>query len=112
MGELLARAIAAQRPDIATVERVIGKRGGRVYVDFLQNGYGKLLVSPYCVRPLAGAPVSLPLEWNQVKPGLTATAFNLRNAVEWIREHGDPMREVLDLKPNLVRALGKLQERM
>jgi bifunctional non-homologous end joining protein LigD len=112
LGELLARAIARQRPDIATVERVIGKRAGRVYVDFLQNGHGKLLVSPFCVRPLPGAPVSLPLEWSEVKPGLTATSYTIHNAADWMRKHGDPMRAVLDLRPNLVGALGKLQERM
>jgi bifunctional non-homologous end joining protein LigD len=111
LGELLARAIAKQRPDIATVERVIGKRAGRVYVDFLQNGHGKLLVSPFCVRPLPGAPVSLPITWDDVKPGLTATTFTIRNAVARMRELGDPMSGVMKARPKLVRALTKLQER-
>jgi bifunctional non-homologous end joining protein LigD len=68
LGELLARAIVKREPALATVERVISKRAGKVYVDFLQNGHGKLLVSPFCVRPLDGAPVSMPLDWSEVVP--------------------------------------------
>ncbi|MGQ0560783.1 MAG: non-homologous end-joining DNA ligase LigD [Gemmatimonadota bacterium] len=42
------------------------EREGKVYVDFLQNGHGKLLAAPYRVRPLPGATVSAPLEWKEV----------------------------------------------
>jgi bifunctional non-homologous end joining protein LigD len=110
--ELLARAIVNQQPQIATIERVISKRAGRVYVDFGQNGHGKLLVSPLCVRPLPSAPVSMPIEWDEVKPGLTPTQFTIRNAIPRLRERGDPLRRVLDLKPDLMRALSKLYERV
>jgi bifunctional non-homologous end joining protein LigD len=110
--ELLARAIVNQQPQIATIERVISKRAGRVYVDFGQNGHGKLLVSPLCVRPLPGAPVSMPIDWDEVKPGLTATQFTIQNAIPRLRERGDPLRRVLDLKPDLMQALSKLYERV
>ena len=110
--ELLARAIVNQQPGIATIERVISKRAGRVYVDFGQNGHGKLLVSPLCVRPLPGAPVSMPIEWSEVKKGLTPTQFTIQNAIRRLREHGDPLRPVLDLKPDLMHALSKLYERV
>ena len=101
-----------QQPGIATIERVISKRAGRVYVDFGQNGHGKLLVSPLCVRPLPGAPVSMPIEWSEVKKGLTPTQFTIQNAIRRLREHGDPLRPVLDLKPDLMHALSKLYERV
>ncbi len=110
--ELLARAIVVQQPEIATIERVISKRAGRVYVDFGQNGHGKLLVSPLCVRPIAGAPVSMPIEWEEVKPGLTPTQFTIQNGPARLRERGDPLRQVLDLKPDLMSALSKLYERV
>ena len=41
-------------------------REGKVYVDFGQNGHGKLIVAPYSVRPLPGATVSTPLAWTEV----------------------------------------------
>jgi bifunctional non-homologous end joining protein LigD len=110
LGELLARAIAARRPDIATIERVIGKRAGKVYVDFLQNGHGKLLVSPFCLRPLPGAPVSMTLDWDEVKPGLSIMDFTIANAPARMRERGDPMRELLSVRPDLMSALSKLYE--
>ena len=58
LGELLSRALEAEHPDIATTARAIGERGGRVYLDFLQNGRGKTIAAPYTVRPRPGAPVS------------------------------------------------------
>src|SRR6266566_3469524 len=47
LGGLLARVIAAELPDIATVTRQVQKRGGKVYLDYVQNGHGRLLVAPY-----------------------------------------------------------------
>lgn len=110
LGELLARASAGRRPDIATIERAIGKRAGKVYVDFLQNGHGKLLVSPFCVRPLPGAPVSMPLSWAEVRPGLSLADFTIKTAPAHLQTQGDPMRDVLQLQPDLMQALGKLYE--
>jgi bifunctional non-homologous end joining protein LigD len=112
LGELLARAIAAQRPELATIERAITKRAGKVYVDFLQNGHGKLLVSPFCVRPLPGAPVSMPVSWAEVKPGLNIMDFTIANAPARLRATGDPLSEVLTWQPDLLRALGKLYEKV
>ena len=110
IGELLARAIVQRRPNIATIERVVSKRAGKVYVDFLQNGYGKLLVSPFCVRPLPGAPVSMPIDWSEVATGLEPTQYTIRNAPERLQERGDPLCAVLDLRPDLVSMLSRLQE--
>jgi bifunctional non-homologous end joining protein LigD len=110
LGELLARAIVKREPALATVERVISKRAGKVYVDFLQNGHGKLLVSPFCVRPLDGAPVSMPLDWSEVVPGLSIKDYTIANAVPRMRERGDPLRDVLELRPDLLGALRKLAD--
>src|SRR6185295_19085472 len=75
VAELISRVIAEQLPDIATVARHVSNRGGRVYLDYLQNGHGKLIVSPFSVRPLPRAPVSMPLAWSEVKPGMDPTSF-------------------------------------
>jgi len=111
-GELLARAIVKEAPAIATVERVPSKREGKVYVDFLQNGHGKLLAAPYGVRPLPGAPVSTPLKWDEVNAQLEIRAFTMRTMpkrLEHMRE--DPLRDVLSLSPNLLKALDALSRR-
>lgn len=108
-GEVLARAIVKQTPAIATVERVPNKREGKVYVDYLQNGHGKLLAAPYGVRPLPGAPVSAPLEWKEVTDKLDIRAFNIRTMPKRLeRMRKDPLRDVLSLSPDLLKALERL----
>jgi bifunctional non-homologous end joining protein LigD len=111
IGELLARAIVTAVPDLATITRVISKREGRVYIDYLQNGHGKLLVAPYCVRPLRGAPVSMPLEWNEVRPGLEIGDFTIRTAPPRLaKRKTDPLLPVLSEAPDLVAILTALQK--
>ncbi|HUL02331.1 MAG TPA: DNA ligase D [Gemmatimonadales bacterium] len=113
LGGLLARVIAGELPDIATVTRQVGKRGGRVYLDWVQNGHGRLLVAPFSVRPLPGAPVSMPLKWSEVTPKLDIRAFTIANAPARMKKvKEDPLRPVLDLKPDLVGALERLQARL
>ncbi len=66
--ELLARHVARDLGDAATLERSIGKRRPEaVYLDYVQVGRGKTYVVPYCVRARAGAPVSTPLAWADVE---------------------------------------------
>ncbi|HYT82690.1 MAG TPA: DNA ligase D [Gemmatimonadales bacterium] len=112
LGGLLARVIANKLPDVATVTRQVGKRGGRVYLDYVQNGQGRLLVAPFSVRPLPGAPVSMPLEWREVTPKLDIRKFTIKNAPARMKKlKEDPLLPVLEVKPDLVSALEQLSER-
>jgi len=109
MGELLARIIVNELPEIATVIRSPSRRGGKVYIDFLQNRHGQLLVSPFCVRPLPKAPVSAPLSWKEVNRGLHIDRFTIDNVLKRMRRlKEDPLRPVLDLTPDLLGVLQKL----
>jgi bifunctional non-homologous end joining protein LigD len=113
LGGLLARVIAAELPDIATVTRQVGKRGARVYLDYVQNGHGRLLVAPFSVRALPGAPVSMPLTWSEVTPKLDIRKFTIETAPARLRRRkDDPLRSVLELKPDLVHALEQLHARV
>jgi bifunctional non-homologous end joining protein LigD len=113
LGGLLARVIAAELPDIATVTRQVGKRGARVYLDYVQNGHGRLLVAPFSVRALPGAPVSMPLGWSEVTPKLDIKKFTIKTApARMQRRKDDPLRAVLELKPDLVHALEQLHARV
>ncbi len=111
--ELLARVMVTRRETIATIVRIPAHRGGKVYLDFLQNGHGKLLVAPFSVRPLPGAPVSMPLEWSEVREGLTPRQFTIANAIPRLQKlDRDPLVGVLTERPDLLAALGKLGERL
>ena len=113
LAELVAQVVVGALPDVATLERVPKKRGGRVYLDTLQNGHGKLLAAPFSARPLPGAPVSMPLRWSEVNARLDPRRFTIRNAVARMKRLGaDPLRGVLDTAPDLAGALGRLIARV
>ena len=113
LGGLLARVIAAELPEIATVTRQVQKRDGKVYLDYVQNGHGRLLVAPFSARPLPGAPVSMPLAWSEVTPKLDIRKFTIVNAPARMKKlKDDPLRAVLEEQPDLVSALEKLHARL
>ena len=108
IGYLLALMAVRELEGIATVARLPSQREGKVYVDFLQNGHGRLIVAPLCVRPLPGAPVSAPLEWDEVDEGLSIADYTIATVPERMAARGDPMREVLEVRPDLGGSLGRL----
>jgi bifunctional non-homologous end joining protein LigD len=109
---LIGLMIERQHPDMATTARNPAARGGRVYLDWGQNAHGQLLVAPYSVRPVATAPVSMPLVWDEVVSGLDPRAFTIRNALARVTSWpGDPCLPVLDERPDLKAVLDKLGER-
>jgi bifunctional non-homologous end joining protein LigD len=88
----IAGRVAEALPDAATLEIRKAKRGGRVYLDVLQNARGKHVVPPYVLRPVAGATVSTPLHWDELKPGLDPKRFSIRTApARLARLKEDPM---------------------
>ena len=113
LGELLARLVIRELPETTTITRHVTRRGDKVYLDYLQNRHGQLIVSPYSVRPLPGASVSMPLVWDEVTPSLDPRAFTIRTALERMQSMGDdPVRPVIEEKPDLAAAMVRLAERM
>jgi bifunctional non-homologous end joining protein LigD len=95
LARIIATAVHQALPDFTSIERLTGKRRGKIYVDFLQNRPQATLAAPYCVRPKPGATVSMPLEWDEVVKGLKPADFTIKNAVERIRKTGDIFKPVL-----------------
>lgn len=108
LSEVLAALLVQKHPTLGTLERSVPKRQGRVYLDIVQNGPVKVVAAPFCVRAKDGAPVSMPIPWSEVAPGLTPTKFTIRNGRAWLEKHGDPMKPVLTDKPDLGTAFSKL----
>ena len=113
LAELLANYVVAQLPEIATVERQLDARGGKVYVDYLQNGHGRLLVAPYSARTVPSAAVSMPITWKQVTPRLDMHRYNLRTAPAMLeKQKVDPFGELFAQAADLDRSLMLLSEVM
>ena len=105
LGELLARLVMEKLGAITTITRQVERRGTKVYLDYLQNRRGQLIVAPFAVRPLPKAPVSMPLEWKAVTARLDSARFTIRTAPARLRKAGDPLAPLLTLAPDLGRAL-------
>jgi bifunctional non-homologous end joining protein LigD len=113
LAQVIATLTSSALHDIATIERAMRARKGRVYIDFLQNGHGRLLVSPFCVRPRPGAPVSTPLRWDEVHEKLDHRALTIRTVPPRMERLGeDPLLPVLTDKPDLQRVLAELLGRL
>jgi len=109
--EGVARLVVSELQDIATVERVLGAREGKVYIDFLQNRRAQTLVPPYCIRPVKGATVSTPLSWDELTDDLRPSQFTIQTVLPRISRYGDLFQPTLtdqqDLLP-AIEALGNL----
>ena len=107
--ELLGRILVTRHPDIATMERRVDARGARVYVDTGQTGRSRTIVAPYSVRAVRGAGVSTPLSWDEVHAALDPSRHNLLTVPTRLLDVGDPMADLLSLRPDIPAAVGKLE---
>lgn len=99
--EQAARAVAKVLPEVATVERMKERRGGKLYVDYGQNGEGRTIVAPYTIRARDGGIVSTPIEWSEVAVALDPTRFTLSAVLDRVQKKGDLFAGVLEGKQAL-----------
>jgi bifunctional non-homologous end joining protein LigD len=100
-----------QIPEFTTLERSLSKRSkDKIYMDYLQNRKGQTIACVYSMRPKKGATVSTPLDWNEVKKGLTPQQFTLQTVPERVKKVGDLFAPILDSKNavDLAECLEKL----
>jgi bifunctional non-homologous end joining protein LigD len=84
-----ADLLADRRPDDLTVEQRIAERSGRVFLDYLRNGYAQTTVAPYAVRAKSGAPVAVPLDWDEL--GSTdPRGYTMDNVFRRLGQRHDP----------------------
>ena len=106
---LLMQKVMDILPDLTTLERSLKKRSKeKIYLDYLQNRTGQTLASVYSVRPKPQAPVSMPLQWEELKFGLKPTDWNISNALERIKKNGELFNPVLGKGIDMLKALQNL----
>jgi bifunctional non-homologous end joining protein LigD len=76
----IAAEMAAEHPRLVTVESRKAKRRAPVYLDVMRNATGQTIVPPFSVRWRPRAPVSMPLDWDEVSPRLDPVMFNIKTA--------------------------------
>lgn len=106
--KIIVNMVHQRIPGFTSVERYIKNRGGKMYLDHLQNRPGATIASPYSLRPKPGATVSMPLHWDEVKKGLKMKDFTIKNAMERLKSTGDlfvgVLGEGIDMEKILVTA--------
>ena len=108
---LLCMIVSEQLPDFTTLERNLKKRGTKkIYLDYLQNRRSQTISSVYSVRPKAGATVSMPLQWKEVKHGLTPQQFTIHNAAKRIKKYPDLFKGILGPGINITSCIKKLEK--
>lgn len=91
----VADRLAEQQPDKFTTETRKAKRNGRLFLDYLRNAYAQTAVAAYAVRPLPGAPVATPLDWDELnRSDLHAQRYNVRNIFQRLGQKADPWADI------------------
>jgi bifunctional non-homologous end joining protein LigD len=101
----VADSMAAEAPDLylATVSKARRKR--KIFVDYLRNARGATFIAPYSTRARQGAPVAVPLEWDELDPKLKPDHFTLRNIAARLKSlRRDPFERLAKLEQRLVPA--------
>ncbi|MEN3338590.1 MAG: bifunctional non-ous end joining protein LigD [Acidobacteriota bacterium] len=76
----IAAEMASEYPALVTVEARKARRRAPVYLDIMRNAAGQTIVPPFSVRWRPRAPVSMPLDWDEVSPRLDPNVFTIRTA--------------------------------
>ncbi|MDB5307982.1 MAG: putative ligase-like protein [Gemmataceae bacterium] len=87
----LARVVVSQDPGQRTLEQRKSRRRGRVFVDTNRNAYAQTVAPAYAVRTRRGAPVSVPLEWDELaRKDLRSDGETIRSVFHRLETLGDP----------------------
>ncbi|MEZ6097800.1 MAG: hypothetical protein R3E01_02400 [Pirellulaceae bacterium] len=107
----VAALLADRESKRLTIEQRKNKRQGRLYLDTGRNAYAQTAVAPYAVRPLAGAPIATPLEWNELSDNdLDAQSYTMKNILRRLGQKEDPWRDIRRHAVSLDAARERLQE--
>jgi len=106
---IIVNIVHREIPGYTSLERMIANRKGKMYLDFLQNRPGATIAGPYSLRPKSGATVSMPLHWDEVKPGLTIKDFTIFNSLDRLRKEGDLFKGVLGKGIDLEKVIKKAE---
>jgi bifunctional non-homologous end joining protein LigD len=100
--EQLSRTVGRVVPELVSWKWQVNDRNGLARLDYTQNAINKTLVAPYSTRAAPGAPVSMPIDWDELDdPTLTPDGFDIRSAIRRLQERGDPFSEVTRSQQNL-----------
>ncbi|MAM18348.1 MAG: non-homologous end-joining DNA ligase [Christiangramia sp.] len=106
-----SKELEAEFPEMFTTASRKAKRDGKIYLDVARNGFGQTAVTPYSVRPIEGAPVATPLDWDELsKKDLSAQRYTIKNIFRRLGSKDDPWKNMDAEVQDLSAAIKKLQK--
>jgi bifunctional non-homologous end joining protein LigD len=112
-GEIIARTVTAEHPNLVTNERIVAKRpSGRVLIDVQQNAHGRPLAAAYSVRAFPQAPISTPLLPRELRASLRPETLNIKTVSARLKEKGDLWADFWIRRQRLENAIELLSCRM
>ena len=106
--QIVATVVASKHPKAATVERAVAARGRRIYVDYLQNAFGKTLASAYSARASTFAGVSTPVTWDEIDAGVSPRDYTVPTIAARLDAIGDLWAALRASKGADLRAVARL----
>jgi bifunctional non-homologous end joining protein LigD len=97
----VSELIAADAPDRYLTKIAKAERLGRIFIDYLRNDPTSTAVGPYSTRSRAGAPVAVPLRWDELKRSLDPATFTVRTVPARLRRKADPWAEIGEVRQRL-----------
>ena len=98
INEFFGSYFAQRYPRKITIERMVEKRGTKLYFDYLQMWQGKTITIVYSPRARESAAISMPVTWDEVRKGIRPGDFTLNNALERLQSTGDLFKPLLIAK--------------
>ena len=105
----LADTLARRHPERLTTEQRKDARAGRVFVDYLRNGYGQTAVAPYSVRARPGAPVATPIDWDELGDA-DPQRYTVANIMRRLGQKDDPWAGAWETTAAVGDAAERLEE--
>lgn len=81
----LAERLEAEAPDRFVAHASKAARKGRIFLDYLRNGFGATAITAYSTRARSGAPVATPLEWPELERGVRPSSFDVVTVPQRLR---------------------------
>lgn len=107
----IAEYLSQEQSDSFTAKVRKDQRNGRLFIDYLRNGYAQTAISPYSVRAIEGAPVATPLDWDELnQSGLSSQSYHINNIFNRLGQKAHPWPQFRNKAKKLDDSIKKLEK--
>jgi bifunctional non-homologous end joining protein LigD len=108
VNRFIAEYLQQKLPREITLDRVVRRRGSKLYLDYLQLWRGRTMAAPYSVRATKLATVSTPLSWPELERGVSPKDFTISSITERLKLKGDLFSPITTAKLQYENSLDEI----